>query len=122
MGINNVIFQAHQVIHNMPLDSQAYITEWKGKTIDGTSHSLLFLVLDSSFDYPPAIVETVRDGSTLRVRLLMPEGEHQFINIALAGVKSARAASKQGEPSEPWGEEVSLPRRSHYFHLEYTEY
>lgn len=38
----------------------------------------------------------------------MPEGEHQFVNIALAGVKSARAASKQGEPSEPWGEEVSI--------------
>lgn len=55
-----------------------------------------------------AIVEAVRDGSTLRVRLLMPEGEHQFVNIALAGVKSARAASKQGEPSEPWGEEVGI--------------
>lgn len=56
---------------------------------------------------PTAIVEQVKDGSTLRVRLLMPDGEHQFINLALAGVRCARAASKQGEPSEPWGEEVS---------------
>jgi staphylococcal nuclease domain-containing protein 1 len=53
-----------------------------------------------------AIVEQVRDGTTLRVRLLMPDGEHQVVNIALAGVRSARASSKQGEPSEPWGEEV----------------
>jgi len=53
-----------------------------------------------------ALVEQVRDGTTLRVRLLMPDGEHQMINIALAGVRSARASTK-GEPSEPWGEEVS---------------
>lgn len=53
-----------------------------------------------------AIVEQVRDGTTLRVRLLMPDGEHQIINIALAGVRSARASTKQGESSEPWGEEV----------------
>lgn len=51
-------------------------------------------------------MEHVRDGTTLRVRLFMPDGEHQIVNIALAGVRSARAASKQGEPSEPWGEEV----------------
>jgi staphylococcal nuclease domain-containing protein 1 len=38
----------------------------------------------------------------------MPDGEHQIINLALAGVRSARASSKQGEPSEPWGEEVRL--------------
>ncbi|THH21338.1 hypothetical protein EW146_g211 [Bondarzewia mesenterica] len=60
--------KAHQVIHTMPLDSQAYISEWKGKNLD-------------------AIVEAVRDGTTLRVRLLMPDGEHQFVNIALAGAK-----------------------------------
>lgn len=42
----------------------------------------------------------------MRVRLFMPDGEHQIVNIALAGVRSARASSKQGEPSEPWGEEV----------------
>ena len=55
-----------------------------------------------------AIVEQVKDGSTLRVRLLMPEGEHQLINIALAGVRAARASSRQGEVSETWGEEVCL--------------
>ena len=52
------------------------------------------------------IVEQVRDGTTLRTRLLLPDGDHQIVNIALAGVKSARAASKPGEASEPWSEEV----------------
>ena len=54
----------------------------------------------------PALVEQVRDGTTLRIRLFMPDGEHQMVNIALAGVRSARVASKQGEASEPWSEEV----------------
>ncbi|KAI0268661.1 transcription factor [Gloeopeniophorella convolvens] len=81
--------QARQVIYNMPLDSHSFITEWKGKPLD-------------------AIVESVRDGTTLRVRLLMPEGEHQFVNITLAGARSPRAASKQGETSEPWGDEAKF--------------
>lgn len=61
-----------------------------------------------SFFCFPAIVEHVRDGTTLRARLFMPDGEHQVVNIALAGVRSARASAKQGESSEPWGEEVGF--------------
>ncbi|KAI0958387.1 hypothetical protein AcV7_004220 [Taiwanofungus camphoratus] len=79
--------KARAVNYMMPTDSHGFISEWKGQSLD-------------------AIVEQVKDGSTLRVRLLMPDGEHQFINLALAGVRCARAASKQGEPSEPWGEEA----------------
>ncbi|KAF7296136.1 Transcriptional factor [Mycena kentingensis (nom. inval.)] len=79
--------QARTVHHTMPADSQAFVAEWKGKPLD-------------------AIVEQVRDGSTLRVRLLLPDGDHQMANIALAGVRSSRASSKQGETSEPWGEEA----------------
>ncbi|KAJ7076400.1 hypothetical protein B0H15DRAFT_925222 [Mycena belliarum] len=81
--------QARAVYHTMPTDSQAFVSEWKGKSLD-------------------AIVEQVRDGTTLRVRLLMPDGEHQIVNIALAGVRSARTSSKQGEPSEAWGEEAKF--------------
>lgn len=36
----------------------------------------------------------------------MPDGEHQFVNIALAGVRSPRVSSRQDEVSEQWGEEV----------------
>ncbi|KAG6842174.1 hypothetical protein C0991_001667 [Blastosporella zonata] len=81
--------QARAVHHTMPEDSQTFVAEWKGKPLD-------------------AIVEHVRDGTTLRVRLLMPDGEHQIVNIALAGVRSPRASTKQGEPSEPWGEEAKF--------------
>jgi staphylococcal nuclease domain-containing protein 1 len=81
--------KARAVQHAMPADSQAFVSEWKGKSLE-------------------ALVEQVRDGSTLRVRLFMPDGEHQIVNIALAGVRSARIAGKQGEPSEPWGEEAKF--------------
>lgn len=81
--------QARAVHQTMPPDSQAFISDWKGKSID-------------------ALVEQVRDGSTLRVRLLMPDGEHQMVNIALAGVRCARISPKQGEPSEPWAEEAKF--------------
>ncbi|CAA7259116.1 unnamed protein product [Cyclocybe aegerita] len=81
--------QARVVHHTMPTDSQAFVTEWKGKPLD-------------------ALVEQVRDGTTLRVRLFMPDGEHQMANITLAGVKSPRASTKQGESSEPWGEEAKF--------------
>jgi staphylococcal nuclease domain-containing protein 1 len=89
----------------MPADSQAFVSEWKGKSLEGSIVFLFFTLPPLSFAHL-ALVEQVRDGSTLRVRLFMPDGEHQMANIALAGVRCARAASKQGEPSEPWGEEV----------------
>ncbi|KAL5528449.1 hypothetical protein ACEPAF_7585 [Sanghuangporus sanghuang] len=79
--------KTRQVHYNMPENSQAFLQEWKGKSLD-------------------AIVESVRDGSTVRARLLMPEGDHQFINVALAGVRSPRASGKQGETAEQWGDEA----------------
>ncbi|EIN12033.1 transcription factor [Punctularia strigosozonata HHB-11173 SS5] len=81
--------KARTVHYMMPTDSHAFISEWKGKELD-------------------AIVEQVKDGSTVRVRLLLPDGDHQFANIALAGVRSPRAAGKQGETSEQWGEEAKF--------------
>ncbi|OAX42282.1 hypothetical protein K503DRAFT_797296 [Rhizopogon vinicolor AM-OR11-026] len=81
--------QARAVHQTMPAESQAFVSEWKGKSLD-------------------ALVEQVRDGSTLRLRLFMPDGEHQMVNIALAGVRCARTSSKQGEPSEPWAEEAKF--------------
>ncbi|KIJ18624.1 hypothetical protein PAXINDRAFT_161466 [Paxillus involutus ATCC 200175] len=81
--------QARVVHHTMPQDSQAFVSEWKGKLLD-------------------ALVEQVRDGSTLRVRLFVPNGEHQMINVALAGVRCARTSSKPDEQSEPWAEEAKF--------------
>ncbi|KZS98346.1 transcription factor [Sistotremastrum niveocremeum HHB9708] len=80
--------KAYTVNYTMPLDAQAFLSEHKGKPIDG-------------------IVEQVREGTTVRVRLLLPDSnEHQLVNVAMAGVRSARAASRQGDVAEPWGEEA----------------
>ena len=77
------------------------INRWHVFTTRYSDHGLI--VVDV------ALVEQVRDGSTLRVRLFMPDGEHQLINIALAGVRCARTSSKPEESSEPWAEEVCSP-------------
>lgn len=55
-----------------------------------------------------AIVEQVRDGSTVRVRMLMPDGDHQYANIALAGVRCPRLSSKPEETSEAFAEEAKF--------------
>lgn len=59
----------------------------------------------------PAIVEQVRDGTQLRVRLLLDDNSHQFINLVVAGAKSPRAGfQRDGETTgaEPWGEEAKF--------------
>lgn len=55
-----------------------------------------------------AIVEQVRDGSTLRVRLILSDELHQIVSIMLAGVKSPKFG-RDNEPNEQYAEEV----RSH---------
>lgn len=89
----------------MPTDSVAFMNEWKGKPLDGKSDHRVFC----SFNHlvSAAIVEQVRDGSMLRVRLLLPDGDHQYVNLNLAGVRSPRVANRPEETSEPLGEEVS---------------
>jgi staphylococcal nuclease domain-containing protein 1 len=80
--------KAREVHYTMPTDSAGFISEWKGKEID-------------------SIVEQVKDGSTLRVRLLLPDNQgHHVVNLALAGVRSARASGRPGEVAEQWGDEA----------------
>ncbi|KAI0829618.1 transcription factor [Trametes gibbosa] len=81
--------KARTTNYMMPTDSQGFITEWKGRPIDG-------------------LVEQVKDGSTLRIRLILPDGEHQFVNLALAGIRCSRVASKPGETAEQWGDEAKF--------------
>lgn len=57
-------------------------------------------------------MEQVKDGSTLRVRLLLPDGDHQFVNLTLAGVKSPRAVNKPEETPEQYGEEAGAINRA----------
>lgn len=81
------------VSFQMPADSQAFLNDYKGQELD-------------------AIVEQVRDGSSIRVRLLLDDGSHQFVNLALAGVKSPKALSgrdgEQNGNSEEFGEEAKF--------------
>ncbi|CAO1630889.1 unnamed protein product [Parajaminaea phylloscopi] len=79
------------VSYNMPDNSHAFLAEWKGKPID-------------------SIVEQVRDGSLLRIRLLLTPKRHQLINLHLAGIKTPRVSGGGGPNSvdtggEPFGEE-----------------
>ncbi|KIM20084.1 hypothetical protein M408DRAFT_30677 [Serendipita vermifera MAFF 305830] len=53
---------------SMPADSPAFLKQWKDQMIDG-------------------IVEQVRDGSTVRVRLLLSDDVHQVVNVSLAGAR-----------------------------------
>ena len=41
------------------------------------------------------------------MRLFLSDDEHQFVNVAMAGVKTPRVSTKLGELSEQWGEEVT---------------
>jgi hypothetical protein len=79
----------------------------EGETIGWYITRVFISITELILPFQLGIVESVRDGTTLRVRLFMPDGEHQFVNIALAGTRSPRAASKQGETSEAFGDDVS---------------
>jgi staphylococcal nuclease domain-containing protein 1 len=54
-----------------------------------------------------ALVEQVRDGTTVRARLLLSDPQrHQLVNVSMTAVRSPRPVSRQGEAAEPWGDEV----------------
>jgi hypothetical protein len=86
-GTQTLLPKHRTVYHTMPSDSQGFLDGWKGKPVE-------------------SIVEQVREGSTLRVRMLISEDTHQLVTIGLAGIRSPRAAGREGETAEPWGEEV----------------
>lgn len=71
-------------------DAYNFLSEWKGKEIE-------------------SVVEQVRDGNMLRVRLFLTPRHHQVVNLSLAGIKAPRMTGAGGpsssEPSEPFAEE-----------------
>lgn len=95
-------------------------TRAKRSTVSHLPHTRVYLNA-----VPSAIVEQVRDGTQMRIRLLLDEHNHQFINLAsslqyrpsvaykqfqvVAGAKSPRAGNARdgyASTSEPWGKEV----------------
>ncbi|UZJ54140.1 hypothetical protein CBS101457_003460 [Exobasidium rhododendri] len=79
-----------KVEHNIA-DASNFLYEWKGKEIE-------------------SVVEQVRDGSMLRVRLFLTPRHHQVVNLTLAGIKAPRMTGAGGpnsnEPSESFAEEA----------------
>ena len=69
--------QQRTVSFQMLSDPQAFIAEHKDKDID-------------------ALVEQVRDGTQLRVRLLLDDGNHQFVNLvrSILSHQTARTQSR----------------------------
>lgn len=92
----------------MPPDAQAFLTAWKGKPIDGKLFQIAIVQLIVDPQCSAALVESVRDGTTLRVRLMLPDNVHQVINLSLAGVRSPRSSGREGEAAEPWGDEAKF--------------
>lgn len=88
----------------MPVDSQGFLREHKDNTIEGMR--VRYGTLRPVSECLSGIVEQVRDGSMLRIRLLLSNSVHQIVNISMAGIRCAKATGKDGEPAEPWGEEV----------------
>lgn len=92
IGIHAGLQRDQPLVNFHMRDSQAFLSEYKGQPLDG-------------------IVENVRDGSSLRIRLLL-QGEHQFVNLNLAGIKAPRVNSGSGgfgggssDGGEPFSEE-----------------
>jgi hypothetical protein len=95
----------HRVVHSqMPADPQAFLKEWKDQMLDGMSFLYMSIPLIKSLFL--AIVEQVRDGSTLRIRLILSDELHQIVSIMLAGVKSPKFG-RDNEPNEQYAEEAS---------------
>ncbi|RUS16817.1 hypothetical protein BC937DRAFT_90763 [Endogone sp. FLAS-F59071] len=71
-------------------DAKEFLNKYKGKPVD-------------------AIIEQVRDGSTLRVRLLLPDGAHQYITLLITGIKAPTVRKdipNQEDVIEPFGEQA----------------
>ncbi|KAI8382321.1 hypothetical protein BD560DRAFT_346615 [Blakeslea trispora] len=81
-----------QVSFNFDGDGRAFLNKYKGKPLD-------------------AVIEQVRDGSTFRVLLILPDGLQQIVTLFLSGIKAPackRDNSDDTSVSEPYGEECKF--------------
>ncbi|KAI8093293.1 uncharacterized protein BX664DRAFT_329393 [Halteromyces radiatus] len=91
---NTDIDGSRQVSYTMEKDARSFLNTYKGKPLD-------------------AIIEQVRDASTYRVLLILPDQSQQIITLFLSGIKAPSCKrdnlpSDQTDttPSEPFGEEA----------------
>ncbi|KAI9318980.1 hypothetical protein BX666DRAFT_1876151 [Dichotomocladium elegans] len=77
-----------EVAYNFEGDARAFLSKYKGKLLD-------------------AIIEQVRDASTFRVLLMLPDNSQQIITLLLTGIKAPSCKRENGpEISEPFSEEA----------------
>lgn len=72
--------QQRLVSFQMPADPHAFISENKDRDFDGESPDTVWCGV-RTMRLHLAIVEQVRDGTQLRVRLLLDDQHHQFVNL-----------------------------------------
>lgn len=83
-----------EVSYTFDRDGHAFLNKYKGTPLD-------------------AVIEQVRDGSTFRVLLILPDGTQQIINLNLSGIKAPgckrdNAPADDQSVSEPFGEECKF--------------
>lgn len=90
---SSVVAEEPTVARDMPIDPQAFVEHWRPR---------------GELD---AVVEHVKDGSSMRVRLLLNGSRtHQFINLALAGARSPRGVEPHAEEARQFVESRLLQR------------
>ncbi|TIB70609.1 transcription factor [Wallemia mellicola] len=82
--------QQRDVLYTMPSDLQSFVDKYSRNIFT-------------------AVVEQVRDGHTLRLRLLLSDLSHQYITLALAGVRSPKVGREDlAEAAEEFGPQARL--------------
>ncbi|KAG0056933.1 hypothetical protein BGZ83_002873 [Gryganskiella cystojenkinii] len=84
---NSGIRKAH---YNLEGDAEEFLEKYKGKPL-------------------PAIVESIRDGSTVRVCLTLPNNEYQYITLMISGIRAPiirQGVAGTEDLVEPFAEEA----------------
>ncbi|KAF9978105.1 hypothetical protein BGZ73_003677 [Actinomortierella ambigua] len=78
--------------YTMDVDPDQFLETYKGKQL-------------------PAIIETIRDGSTVRACLTLPNGEYQYISLMISGIRAPiirQGVAGQDDLIEPFAEEAKF--------------
>ncbi|KAF9425874.1 hypothetical protein BGZ76_003048 [Entomortierella beljakovae] len=73
-------------------DAEGFLEKYKGKPL-------------------PAIIETIRDGSTVRACLTLPNGEYQYITLMISGIRAPiirQGIANTDDLVEPFAEEAKF--------------
>ncbi|KAI7820061.1 tudor domain-containing protein [Gamsiella multidivaricata] len=78
--------------YNLEGDAEEFVEKYKGKQL-------------------PAIIESIRDGSTVRACLTLPNGEYQYITLMISGIRAPiirQGLANTDDLVEPFAEEAKF--------------